>query len=224
MDDLEAAYAELLGAVSHDLRNPLSTLVMAAQTLQSAVAADDPKGQRVLAIAERIQRQTVRLARLADTIADFGATRGGALALTREPHPPAALVEAIVDAITPIAAERELAVTGTARDDAPIECDRARVGQAVAALAQLAVKVAPKSSPFTVVAQGGSLEVTLALPGLDDLERVFEPTWRSPAPGYKSAPLLFGLARGLMESHGGAIRALRAPDGAVTVALTFVRR
>lgn len=129
MDDVEAAYAELLGAVSHDLRNPLSTLVMAAQTLQSAVSADDPKGQRVLAIAERIQRQSLRLSRLADTIADFAATRGGALALTRETHAPGALVASIVDAVHPIAAERDLVVTGDARDDAPIECDRARVGQ-----------------------------------------------------------------------------------------------
>lgn len=223
MDDLEAAYAELLGAVSHDLRNPLSTLVMAAQMLQSVFPGDDPKGQRVLAIAERIQRQSARLIRLADTIADFASTRGGALALTKDTHPPAALVAAIVDAVTPIAAERELAVTGSAADDAAIECDRARVVQAIEAVAQVAIRVAPKSSPFTVIAQGGSLEVTLALPGLDDLERIFEPTWRLSSPGYKSAPLLLGLARGIMESHGGAIRARRAPDGAVTVALTFVR-
>lgn len=66
--------------------------------------------------------------------------------------------------------------------------------------------------------------MTLALPGLDDLEHIFERTWRSSVPGYKTAPLLLGLARGLVEAHDGAIRARRAPDGAVTVALTFVRR
>jgi len=224
VDDREAAYADLLGAVSHDLRNPLSTLVMAVQLLQAMVSADDPNGQRVLAIAERIQRQSVRLTRLADTIADLSVVRGGALALTLEPHAPAALVDAIVDAVKPLAAERELGVTGSASDDVPIECDRARAVQAVAALVQLAVKVAPKSSPVIIVAQAGSLEVTLPLPGLDELDRIFEPTWRSPAPGYKTAPLLFGLAGGLVEAHGGAIRARRAPDGAVTVALTFVRR
>src|SRR5262249_40488003 len=69
------AREDVLAVVSHDLRNPLSTIVMGAASLSTFDAGD--KTSRLNAIMERIQRASGRMSRLIDDLLDFASIQGG---------------------------------------------------------------------------------------------------------------------------------------------------
>src|SRR5258706_12589428 len=60
-EDAMRAREEILAAVTHDLRNPLGTIVMGATTLRQLSGSADPRAQRIDSIAERIHRQAERI-------------------------------------------------------------------------------------------------------------------------------------------------------------------
>ncbi len=228
--ELEHAYAEILSAVSHDLRNPLGTISIAATALASAAGADagDPRVAKLTSIAERVQRQTDRLAHIIDSLADFAALRGGRFTVVPMPYPADAVLAAATAAVTAVVEERGLPVTSRAAADVPaFTCDLARVRQLMAALASIPTRVAAKT---TVVAIGTHLEGTRpaltfesALPALPDaaLPLLLADRWRSPASAYKSAGLPLALARGIAAAHGGAIRIERTEADRARFVITF---
>src|SRR5688572_7753990 len=83
---------EILAVVTHDLRNPLGTIVMGATALLQQGGAADPRTQRVRAVAERIHRQADRMTRQIRDLQDFIEIQSGRLAIERAPHAPSTIV------------------------------------------------------------------------------------------------------------------------------------
>jgi signal transduction histidine kinase len=73
LDEVGEFREQLIGIVGHDLRNPLSSILMSAQLLMDREGA----GQREIELAKRIERNASQAARLIDQLLDLTRSRLG---------------------------------------------------------------------------------------------------------------------------------------------------
>ncbi|HEV7888079.1 MAG TPA: PAS domain-containing sensor histidine kinase [Acidimicrobiales bacterium] len=95
--DLEAEKNEFLALVTHDLRNPLTTILGLGATLESH--ADELEAERIRRMGGSIRRQAERISRLADDLYDMSRLEAHALLLTPRPVDVAAIAESALAAV-----------------------------------------------------------------------------------------------------------------------------
>jgi signal transduction histidine kinase len=222
-EEATRAREEILSVVSHDLRNPLGTIMMGASTLLSALDPSDSKLGRAHGVAQRIHRQSERMARLIDNLVDFAGIQNGQLAIARTAHKPAAIIAQTNELFGPLAAERGLVFEAASEGELPsIECDAQRAVQIFGNLLGNALKVTPRGGLISIGAQPVADDIVFYVrdtgPGIaaDELPSLFERFWRSKHPQYKGAGLGLSIARGLVEAHGGRIWAESQPGAGST--------
>jgi signal transduction histidine kinase len=207
-EDARRAREDILSIVTHDLRNPLGTIMMGAQSL----LAVDTEPDRVHKIAERIGRQADRMARLITDLVDYGGIETGRLALDRRAHRPDAIIETTTEIFAQLAEERGLRFESRIWPDLPlIDCDCERAVQALGNLVSNALKVTPRGGAVSIGAEPKDKDVVFYVrdtgPGIDaeDLPRLFERHWQSETSAYRHARLGLSIARGIVDAHGGRI-------------------
>jgi signal transduction histidine kinase len=227
-DEATRAREEILSVVSHDLRNPLGTILMGAATLHQLADPNDPKGQRVRVVAERIQRQSERMARLIEDLVDFAGIQAGKLVITRSANAPEAMLVQAAELFGPLALERGLAFETQIEPGLPdVDCDGDRTLQILSNLIGNAVKVTPKGGRITIGARRVGGEIALFVhdtgPGIDaeELPLMFERYWRSKKPTYKGAGLGLSIAKGIVDAHAGRIWAESVPGAGATFLFTL---
>ncbi len=209
--DAIRASEEILAAVTHDLRNPLSTIVMGATALLQ-VDADDPRLARVRSIAERVHRQAERMTHQITNLGDLAAIQTGRLVVRRGPQQPTTIIAAASQLMAPVARERGIGFeTHASPELASVDCDAERVVQVLTNLINIAIKVTSRGGMVEVGARADDSHVVFSVrdtgPGLarEELASLFGPLWRSNQTSYKGAGLGFAIARGLIQAHNGQI-------------------
>ena len=204
------AREEILSIVTHDLRNPLGTIMMGASSLLTLDAGDQTP--RLRKIVERIARQADRMARLITDLVDYGGIETGKLALERGTHRAGAIIEATTDLFSQLASERGLRFESRIWPDLPpVDCDSERAVQALSNLVSNAVKVTPRGGAVSIGAQPKDDDVVFYVrdtgPGIeaDELSNLFATTWQSATSPYRHARLGLSIARGIVDAHGGRI-------------------
>lgn len=210
------AREEILSIVTHDLRNPLGTIMMGATSLLSLDAGEHTP--RVRKITERISRQADRMARLITDLVDYGGIEAGKLALERRPQRADAIIGATTDIFSQLAEERGLRLESRIWPDLPlVDCDSERAVQALANLVSNALKVTPRGGAVSIGAESKDKGVVFYVrdtgPGIaaDELPTLFESTWQSATSPYRHARLGLSIARGIVDAHGGRIWAESQP-------------
>jgi signal transduction histidine kinase len=227
-EDAMRAREDILAVVTHDLRNPLGTIVMGATTLRQLCGSADPRAQRIGSIAERIHRQAERMARQISDLADLVELEAGRLAIQRASHAPRAIVDAAGELVGPIARERGVAFHARAAADLPdVECDCERIVQALSNLVTSAVKVTARGGAIEVgarVAENRGVVFFVRDSGPrgkhDDPPAHAEPAWRETRPSDR-AGIGFALARGVVDAHGGQIWTVNEPNVGSTVCFSL---
>jgi len=221
-DEATRAREEILSVVSHDLRNPLGTIMMGASTLLSADLGD--RTGRVRTVGDRIHRQAERMARMIDDLVDFAGIQAGQLALARSPHPPGEIITAAREMFSALAAERGLSLDVRTAPDLPsVQCDGDRALQVIGNLVSNAFKVTPRGGRISLGAEPREDEIVFFVrdsgPGIepDEMPNLFERFWRSKKSSYRGAGLGLSIARGIVDAHGGRIWA----ESQVGVGSTF---
>ncbi len=216
----ERLRSALLSSLSHDLRTPLVSILGAASSLIGNDLALDGAGRRDL--AQTIQDEAERLNRYVQNLLDM--TRLGAGAL--KPRVDWADLRDIVGAAVERA--RRLARAHTIRveiaADMPLLCvDAVLMQQVVFNLLDNACKYSPAGTVVKVWAirarEHIAIEVADQGPGIppDDRERVFDMFTRIDHGDAQSGTGLgLAICRGLVEAHGGTIRAEPGLHGAGT--------
>lgn len=214
------AREEILSVVSHDLRSPVTAVLMGANVLLGDTGTPD----RTRKIVERIQRQADRIARQIEDLVDFAGIQAGRLALERAPHSASEILAAATDLFGPLAQERGLKLETRALPDLPpIQCDSERVVQILSNLMANALKVTPKGGEIAIGAEPKEQDVVFYVrdtgPGIepDEMPNLFERFWRGKASSYRGAGLGLSIARGIVDAHGGRIWA----ESQVGVGSTF---
>jgi signal transduction histidine kinase len=232
-EDAMRAREEILAVVTHDLRNPLGTIVMGATSLRQLGGSDDPRAQqRIDSIAERIQRQADRMARQISDLADLVELEAGRLAIECASHAPHAIIDTAGELVGPIARERGVAFEVCAEPDLPdVECDGERIVQALSNLVTSALKVTARGGAIEVGARPAENRSVVFFvrdrgPGAnrDEAPSLYGPESRK-APPSERAGIGFALARSVVDAHGGQIWTVCEPSvgSAVCFSLTSPR-
>lgn len=203
-----AARDEVLGVVSHDLRNPVNRVRLAAELMSESYEL--PEG------AERTAAMIVRAAdemnRLIGDLLDVTRIEAGRLSIDPAATPLTSLLDRLEEAHAPAAQERSL-LWEVQRPDAPItlEIDEGRILQALGNLVGNAIKFTPRGGTVRVMTErtrdAARIGVEDTGPGMDEeqLAHVFDRFWQSRGGDRRGAGLGLAIARGIIEAHGGRI-------------------
>jgi signal transduction histidine kinase len=138
---------EFVAIVSHDLRNPLNHICMAAQNLLEA-----PSEIKELALS--IQRSAGEMLRLIEDLLDVERMAEGKLILHYEQHDLGEIIERAVEQLQGAAAAKEISLEAEPQDAGGyIVCDRSRVMQVLSNLIGNAIKFTPAKGKISVSCQ-----------------------------------------------------------------------
>jgi PAS domain S-box-containing protein len=216
----------VLAVVSHDLRNPLSAILMSASRIEGA-APEGVAGDRVRRGADTIRRSADRMNRLINDLLDVAVIESGSLSIVRAPQQPDALVREVAEAFHGTATEKGLALEVEAPAGLPMVLgDHDRLVQVLSNLVGNAVK-ATDAGAIAVAVGARANEAVFTVrdtgPGIapDVLPRLFDPYFRGRDAPYKGTGLGLWIAKGIVDAHGGVIRAESVPGQGATFQFTI---
>jgi signal transduction histidine kinase len=202
---------QTLAIVSHDLRSPLATIVMAASMLGDVRLSHASTRSKALAI-QKLQNAAERMNRMIGDLLDFASIEAGHLSIHATPQRVATLVADTVTSYETAAEEGGVALTAVIARDLPmIDCDGDRIQQVLGNLVGNALKVVPRGGSVALRAVADERDVVFSVtdtgPGISATHqrRLFERYWRSPDASYVGTGLGLAIARGLVEAHHGRI-------------------
>ena len=220
---------DVLGIVSHDLRNPVGTAQMAAGLLLED-AGDGGDRRTTRKYLEMIQRSMDRAQRLINDLLDVTQIDAGRLAVEPGPERPAALVEEACDAFAASAAGAGLVLEGEAGAELPwVAADRARVVQALGNLVANAIKFTPAGGRIVIGADEGAAGVTFRVsdtgPGIppEQLPNLFDRFWKARDGDRRGAGLGLAIVRGIVAAHGSEVEVESVVGAGTTFRFTLPR-
>ena len=135
---------EFLAIVSHDLRNPLNNISIAAQNL-----LEEPEAIKEL--ASSIKKSATEMLRLIEDLLDVERIAAGKLTLQCEQHDVSEIVKRAVEELQGAAASKGVTLRVEPREvNGYVVCDRSRVMQVLSNLIQNAVKFTPANGQVCV--------------------------------------------------------------------------
>jgi PAS domain S-box-containing protein len=222
--ELEELRAEWASIVAHDLRQPLQSVSLSAQSL--ARETRDPNLRKYI---ERIRSEAERLNRMVGDLMDVSRLEAHRLELARRPIDLTALVRECVDRMALEAPDRpfDVAVEG----DVPEVCaDPDRIAQVLDNLLTNGIKYGKPGTSIGVTIEWVDNHVAVAVSSIgepiaqEDLPRIFERFHRTAAAkrgGAKGAGLGLYITHSLVEAHGGRITAESTRAGTTTFRFTL---
>jgi PAS domain S-box-containing protein len=218
---------EVLSVVSHDLRNPLSTILMSSSFLCDTLPEEQRDTRKQLQI---IRRSADQMTRLIQDLLDVAQIEAGRLPVEREPQDPRLLVMEACQSLRPLAEDREIELDCSLPDDLPsVEADRSRVLQVFGNLIGNAIKFSPEGGRIAVSAREseGAVAFTVADggPGIDpaDLPRLFERFYQAQKARKGGAGLGLAIVKGIVEAHGGTVEVRSRLGQGTTFCFTLPR-
>ena len=228
LDEIERLRTEFLALVSHELRAPLAAIKGAAATLLEQEALDPAELREFHRL---IMEQADGMRGLVGDLLDAGRIEAGTLSVAPEPSSLADLVEQARSTFVGGGARHGL-VIDLAPDLPRVLADRRRIAQVLNNLLANAAQQTPESSAIRVSAAREDAHVAVSVsddgPGLTP-ERLAQLFRKHVAPGagdaagrHRGHGLGLAICKGLVEAHGGRIRAESAgPGRGTTVVFTL---
>ncbi|HWL63942.1 MAG TPA: response regulator [Steroidobacteraceae bacterium] len=206
---------EFLAILAHELRNPLAALSASARLL----GAQTQKPEYAAMASGAIQRQVTHMARLLDDLLDVSRISHGLMQLQRGRAEMADLVRSAIEMVRPqLEAKQQTLDAVLPAEPAPVMADAVRLIQVLANLLNNAVKYTPSGGQIDVRlgVQSRLLSVSVRDNGIGIppamLDQVFGMFYQA---GKSQGGLGIGLAlvKGLVELHGGSVKALSNGEG-----------
>ncbi len=220
----EALRERLLGILGHDLRTPLSAILIVAERLLQRRAPFDDRASAEG--AELIARNARRMQRMILALLDFTRSRlGGGLPLRREPTRLAALCrEAAANAQLGRPGRRVVLDVSPASESLEGPWDPDRLAQVVDNLLRNALEHGDPSAPVTLTLRAEATDAVLEVRNLgapiaaDRLGSIFDPFAPS-APGVRRGGLGLGLfiVHEIVAAHGGTVALCSSDVGGTVV-------
>lgn len=216
---------DVLAIVSHDLRNPLSTIALAAEELPEL----EPSA--VEHIAKVIRRNVKRAERLISDLLDISRIERDALTLELRATDPERVCRSALRHAELIAQRKGIDLSLDLHGkDGDVDADPDRLAQVLDNLLSNAIRHTPQEgrvvlslahTPTSVI-----FEVRDTGPGIpkDDVARLFDRFYQTGRKNEGGAGLGLAIAKGLVEAHRGTIDAGEAPEGGARFTFSIPRR
>ena len=211
LEELERQRTEFLSMVSHELRAPLTSIKGSTATLLTGTRELDPAEQREF--FRIIDQQTEHMLDLISDLLDAGRIDSGTLSVAPRPSAVADLVDRARNTFIS-GGNRHTLVVDLPSDLPLVMADSRRIVQVLTNLFANAARYAPESSPILVeaVCDGVHVAVSVADQGrgipVERLPHLFRKhAGGDGTAGTVRAGLGLAICKGLVEAHGGRIRA-----------------
>ena len=210
LDLAETTRRDLIAAVSHDLRTPLTSLQLLAAAVGDEIV-DAPTRRDYLG---QMRTHIDLLSGLIDDLFELSRLEAGDIQWTLQQVSLGQLVEEAVDALRPQANAKGVSVQADVRAQQPARANPEKVQRVLFNLIQNAIRHTPADGSVTVLAEAsnGRVEIEVSDTGdgieADDRPRVFEPFYRGGSEAARTragAGLGLAISRAIVEAHGGQI-------------------
>ena len=211
LEELERMRSEFLGMVSHELRTPLSSIKGSAVAVLGAARPPDPA--EMLQFFRVVNDQADRTLGLIADLLDQGRIETGTLSVSSEPADVFRLVDQARNTFLSAGGRHALEI------DLPeslprVMADRGRIVQVLGNLLSNAARHSPEASPIRIGAAWDGLQVAISVADQgrgvppDRLPHLFRKHGGAAAGGRPGGSGLgLAICKGLVEAHGGRIRA-----------------
>jgi PAS domain S-box-containing protein len=213
--DATRAREEILGIVSHDLRNPLSAIMMCSSALADGMAgADESLRYMVTAIADSASWMN----RLIQDLLDMASIESGRLSMERRPEPVEQILAQLDMTFATGAKDADIVLgIGAQPGLPPVLVDGERILQVLANLVANSLKFTPRGGEIRVLASSIAgdptrVAITVSDTGCgippEQLPHVFDRFWQARrGASQRGTGLGLAISRGIVEAHGGSISA-----------------
>lgn len=223
-----ALFAEqMVGIVSHDLRNPLSAIMMGT----TLMARDDTLSAKHRKVLENVDRSSQRAKRLIDELLDFTMVRvGHGLTVSRRPMNFHELVGRCVEELR--LSFPDNAIHHVAQGQADCFPDPDRIAQLLGNLVANAVTYGQAGGAITVASLGDDDDCTLKVHNFGEpvpaelRERIFEPLIRGGTPkdqSVRSVGLGLFIVKAIAQAHQGTVSVASSREEGTTFTFVFRR-
>jgi signal transduction histidine kinase len=210
---------DVLAILAHDLRNPMHSILAAAQML--AMTDENAKRERQLAI---IHRATRTMEGLINDLLDIARIEAGNFVMNTDVVDVEKLIREAVELFEPQATARQIGLAVTVDDNLPcIRADEDRLLQVLSNLLGNALKFSNAGTTIHARATRGEGRVHLSVKDsgggilAEHLEHVFERFWQADRSSRAGAGLGLAICKAIVEAHGGTIRAASAVGRGTTM-------
>jgi chemotaxis family two-component system sensor kinase Cph1 len=223
---------DLLAVVSHDLRSPLSSIMLQAEVMLEPTVPDHERRAQVLrGSVERIRRSAAHMKSLTDDLLDLASIEAHRFALHLQAVESHELVAEALQMASPLAEAKRITLVVELIDTPRLEADPERILRVLSNLVGNAIKFTPEGGKITVRAERRGDELLISVadtgPGIaaDDLPHIFERYWKPASTSKPGSGLGLYISSGIIEVHGGKIWAETSAGGArFTFTLPIARR
>jgi two-component system sensor histidine kinase KdpD len=211
----------LLNSISHDFRTPLSSITGVLSSLKD-------EGEHLSAdirreLLETASEEASRLNRFVGNLLDMTRLEAGKLALKKELCDVQDLIGCALAALEPRISSRDIAVRMLPMLPL-VPMDLVLMTQVLVNLLENTLKYSPSGTPVEIIARTDApwLIIEIADKGHgvpdQDLKRIFDKFYRIPVPeGAGGTGLGLSICKGIVEAHGGSIRAENQSGGGLRV-------
>jgi PAS domain S-box-containing protein len=207
---------EVLGIVSHDLRNPISAIAMCARVLQENPPNDASERRQLLGT---IRESTEWVNRLIQDLLDVANIERGQLSLELQPRDPAQIALQARHMFEVEATHHGITLDVDVPTNLPmVVADSARIVQVLGNLLRNAIKFTPNGGRIVVAVGRGETGVVFSVRdsgagiAIANQARVFDRYWQSSdGSRVRGTGLGLSIAKGIVAAHGGSIWVQSAP-------------
>lgn len=210
---LEEMKSDFLSMVSHELSTPISVVSGAADQLRMSAASLDERQNKYV---NMISRNAERLGRLAMDFQEIARMEGGRFQIRTKPVRIQRAVESACSSLSQMAKDLQVKMSYPRPDDArdiTLPADVDRIEQVVTNLTRNALRFATSLVEIRIESIDSECRIIVEDdgPGIDpdDVPRLFTKFYRGKQRGKIKDGSGLGLAivRGIVEAHGGSVRA-----------------
>ncbi len=215
---------QVLGVVSHDLRNPLNTIKLSADLLRNV---NEERRSGNLQWLDMIGRSADQMERMIEDLLDLSSIDAGGFTVNPADHEVASLLSEVCESFQPLAEQEAITLRcdpGTGPATAWV--DSHRICRVFSNLLGNALKFTPEGGAITLRAEYPAQEIRFSVsdngPGIpaEHLSHVFDRYWQARKGDRRGAGLGLSIARGIVEAHGGRIWVESTPGEGTTFFFT----
>lgn len=226
--ELERTKREFVAMVTHDLKSPLSSILMVLASFSEG--RNGSLTEQGKAAASRAENECLRLIRLIQDLLDIERVKAGKYQIHAKETSIDETIRSSIKAVEPLAALHEVTISVNVPNDITCNCDGARIIQVLVNLLDNAIKFANPGTEVIISATIEPNEIQIAVTNkgrtipqekLGNVFERFEQLDHSDASDKKGSGLGLAICKTLVEEHGGKIWANSSEAEGTTFAFTL---
>lgn len=218
------AREDVLAVVSHDLRSPLSAILLSAEYLRRLTQGNPQE------IAAGVERSARQMSRLIEDLLDAVKIEKGRFRIEPAPHDLAPILEDALQGVRGAAQAKGIRLGLRMPEGGHVvRCDRVRIAQVLSNLLGNAVKFSPEGAAVEVELHADTDGVRIAVrdcgPGIpeEELPRIFGRYWQAKGTAHHGTGLGLFISKSIVEAHGGCIEVVSSAGAGSTFTVVLPR-